>query len=254
MSFGRIAVVLEEGARTVDTRRKGNIGFAAVESVLVVVSRHDPGATHGVVNVLAERLILAGLALASTDAKLRIRHVVHPLVDLRRSAILAEGGREDETADGVTVTICSVRVELTTRIALCDVELGKVTASRHLDVTVGLDEMRTSHRTVRDQSGAVAGLGAPGDLFAFRVAHLAVGNWSREDAPIVDGVEEDVLAHRVGRGLAPLRALVRAALSLLPSLGQIVQRKISVRCVAARHIGVPGVVSGRADDLGVGIV
>lgn len=74
-----------------------SVSLAALEHAGVVVRGHVPRASHNVVDVLAQRGG-ARAVLAGPEAKLGVGHEVCPLVHLGQ---LAEGTREDQTADGV---------------------------------------------------------------------------------------------------------------------------------------------------------
>lgn len=68
-----------------------------LEHARVVVPWHVPHAAQGIVDVLAKRGGI-GAVLAATDAELGSGHKVRPFVQLLE---LAEGAREDESANGV---------------------------------------------------------------------------------------------------------------------------------------------------------
>ena len=61
------------------------------------------------------------------------------------------------TTDGVAITGCTVRVELTTLVALGDVELGEVTCTLNLPVQGSLDKVGRGDGTVGNDTGIVTG-------------------------------------------------------------------------------------------------
>ena len=141
---------------------------------------------------------------------------------------------EHESADGIAVTVCAVRVELTSLIAPRDVHASKVTNTRHLNIVWRLHEMHTVQRAVRDCARSSARLGAPCDLFAFGVANSAQRGRSPE-AEVVYVVYPGGLAHG-GLGGASTAA-VCARLAILRfgrKLGVEVARIPDLVCVAVR--------------------
>ena len=62
-----------------------------------------------------------------------------------------------------------MRVELTTVVALLDVDLGLVNKADDLNVGGGAHELDTGEGTLGNEAGATASLGAPGDLLTLRV-------------------------------------------------------------------------------------
>ena len=55
--------------------------------------------------------------------------------------VLARDVRGDVSTDGVSDVLGSVRVELTTRVTVGDVDLGSVPKTVDLDIGIGLDEL-----------------------------------------------------------------------------------------------------------------
>lgn len=92
---------------------------------------------------------------------------------------------------GRTVSVRAVRVELAALVAGGDVDLREVADAGDLDVVGGLDEVGAGEGAVGGDAGAVAGLDAPGDLDALRVANDRVGAWlgRGKDAEVVYGVD-----------------------------------------------------------------
>jgi len=112
-------VALVESGATIDTHRLPRIPQAVLECTSGVVTGHVPVATHDVVNVIAKGGALRGF-LASTDAELGGGHEVRPLMQLLQLAIV-EDARKDQATDGITVSSCTVRIELATCITGGDI-------------------------------------------------------------------------------------------------------------------------------------
>lgn len=60
-----------------------------------------------------------------------------------------------------------MRIQLATGISVRNVQGGEITDTCDLYVVRGLNEMRASYGTIRDQTRPIARLDAPGDLDAF---------------------------------------------------------------------------------------
>jgi hypothetical protein len=118
---------------------------------------------------------------ARTNTELVVADELHPLGDVEIRAGHVGG---DVTTDGVTIAVGTVGVELTTHVAIGDVDLGEVTIAHDLDVHVGLEEGDTGEGTVRDDTSIVTGLGAPSDLDGLGVGNVLEGRGS-EDAEVL---------------------------------------------------------------------
>ena len=90
-----------------------------------------------------------------------------------------------------TVAVCTVRVQFASLVLVRDVDQGEVPDARHLDIVRCLDEMCTTDGTIGNETRAVAGLDAPGDLNLLGVAddRIGTGLWGAKDAPVVYGVD-----------------------------------------------------------------
>ena len=66
--------------------------------------------------------------------------------------VLSRDVRGDVPADGVSDVFGTVRVELTTGVAVRDVDPGSVPETVDLDVSVGLDELRQRKGEGKDQT------------------------------------------------------------------------------------------------------
>jgi hypothetical protein len=67
--------------------------------------------------------------------------------------VLSRDVRGDVPADGVSDVFGTVRVKLTTGVAVRDVDPGSVPETVDLDVSVGLDELRQRKGEGKDQTG-----------------------------------------------------------------------------------------------------
>lgn len=89
-----------------------------------------------------------GTGNANTEAHLVGRDVVHPL--LVKDVSLAVGNVGGDIAtDGVAHVGRAVRVEFSTQVTWCHVDLGKVTERHDLDIEWRLDKVHGSERSVR---------------------------------------------------------------------------------------------------------
>lgn len=74
----------------------------------------------------------------NSEAELVERYEAHPLLV---EDILSRDVRSDIASDRVSNVLGSVRVELTTRVTVGDVDLGSVPKTVDLDIGIGLDEL-----------------------------------------------------------------------------------------------------------------
>lgn len=115
--------------------------------------------------------------LAHPNAKLLCANERAPFVGLDSRA--SKSGREDDTTDGVSVTICSVGIELSSCIASRNVDLGQVSNTGNLDKVRGLNEMDSGQGAIRDETGPVTSLSAPCDLKSLCLADGRVSSGLR---------------------------------------------------------------------------
>jgi len=148
-------------------------GFAVTRfETGVVVGGHVPIAAHDIVDMLAVDISIC--ALAASDAKFSGRHEVSPLVNLTTRA---EDVRVDQSTNGVTVSIGTVVIHLSTIITSYDVDLGEVALTGNLNVVGSLDEVDTSEGSRRHDARSVTRLGAIRDSNTFRVSNSIDGRW-----------------------------------------------------------------------------
>jgi len=107
-----------EGGGPVDTHGLATIPLAVLKHARIVVGWHVPLTTHLVVDVLAERRRLRA-RLARAEAEHRIGDKVRPFEDLLQ---WSEGSGEYEAPNGVSVSVSSVRVELSPSISHGDIK------------------------------------------------------------------------------------------------------------------------------------
>ena len=114
----------------------------------------------------------------------------------------------------------AVRVELSSLVSCCNVDLRELALARELDVVGRGNPVQTGERPSRNRSGPVAVFLAPGHLVLLAVAdRVASLGWGPE-AEVVERVDVHNLALGVLRVLGP--ALGRAKLARLSSVGQVV--------------------------------
>jgi hypothetical protein len=201
---------VEEQARSqtygVVTGSGTDIGLARSERVVVVHvdAGHDESTTHDVELVLAHDRSRNSSDLGRTDPHTELveRDERHPLFV---EHVLSRDVRGDVPADRVSDVFGTVRVKLTTGVAVRDVDPGSVPETVDLDVSVGLDEVSRVDGSIRNQPGSVPRLGAVGDDDGLDVPddRIWAGLGGSEDAKVVDAVQ----GQKTGvRGLVDLGA------------------------------------------------
>jgi len=185
---GAYALIPSRGS--VDTHGEIIVTEAGLEDTSVVVTWHVPAATHFIVDVLAIACSIG--SSASAEAKLRVRHVIRPLVVLQA---IAKRISIHKPSNRVPIPVCSMRVELPSIVSLRDVELRQVADASDLHVVRCLHEVYASQRVVRDDACAVARLQAPGDLFTLGITNAARRR-RRPEAEVVNVVDPRGLARR----------------------------------------------------------
>jgi len=214
VSGGSRLDTLVPGRGTVDTHRFADITVTRLEDAFVIVSRHVPGATHHVVDMLA---IGAGFrADACADAELIRAHEVGPLMELLSGA---KDVAVNETTDGVAVTVGAMVVELASLVARGDVNLGEVTLAGDLDVLGRLDKVDAVEGARRYHAGAVDVLGAVGDHLSLSVTDC-LDNGRTPQAEVINGVEPEGLA--IGAGRRAGTTVVVTSLTDLRLVGEVV--------------------------------
>jgi len=156
---------LEEGGGAVYTHRKVVVSQAGFVRSGVVVGGHVPVASQQIVDVVA--LPSSVLPDTRTEAKFGIRDERSPFVVLE---VIPERVSKHQSTNGVTVTIRTMRIEFTTRIALGDVNLRKVSLTSDLNVIRRLDEMHALQRPIRDRPRSPTRFSAPRDFLPFGIA------------------------------------------------------------------------------------
>jgi len=233
---------LEERGSAVYAHREVIVSFAGFKGAGVVISGHVPLASEDVVDVLA----VAGSigASACAEAELGGGHKIGPLVIL---LVSTERVSEDQSSNGVTVTVSTVRIEFTALVALGNVHRSEVTNTSNLDVINGFDEMHAFKRAIGDRARSAAGLGAPRDLVLLGVADsVSSGARRSPEAEIVIIVDPGGLA--LGRLRRGGTALVRTGLSLLGGRGEVVDVITDVPYL----VGVPAATGPDLNAVSVG--
>jgi len=245
---------LIESRRSVDTHGEVIITFAGFVRPGIVVGGHVPVAAQQIVDMIA---VFGSIrANASTEAEFGIGDERGPFVVLK---VGAECVSVHQTTNGVAISICSVRVELTSSIAFAYVDLGEITNAGDLHVIGGLYKVDTLEGAIGNCTSAPAGFSAPSNFFTFRVADGTNTRGSPE-TEIIDVVDPGSLTIRalagcgaavVGTGLAILRLVGRicSRVSDIPDLVRVATRAlpnlqdIAISCGAAREIGAFAVIS-----------
>lgn len=99
-----------------------------------------------------------------------------PLNDLGKLGLVrAKGVRVDETTERVSTLVSTVGVHLSSTIIRGHVDLGLVNVTNNLDIVGSLHKLDTSKGAGGNQASAAAGLGAPCNSLALRVANNRIG-------------------------------------------------------------------------------
>lgn len=169
----RHRITLSERRATVDALQLADVAIARFEHPRIVVCWDVPTATHDVVDVLA--LGSRSLTPARTQAELVVRHEVGPLGYEPGLAVAGRvGGGVDDSADRVAEIVGSVRVELSTVVALGDQDGCEISHAGHLNVVAGAYKVGSLDRSVRDQTGSVAIGGTVGNTRTFLLTNRTV--------------------------------------------------------------------------------
>lgn len=202
----------------IDTGGSLEICVTNFEKATWSVAGHVVRAAHTVVNVLAVGALVTcgGGRVTNRDAEGVATHEVGPVNDLLVTVIVAtvagEGVGVHQTTKGVPTQVSAVRVELSSVVISSHVDLDLVEVTSDLDVSAGLQELDTLESTLGDETSAVAGLGAPGNLLLLRVTNGGVGQRRSPKTEIVDVVDHGSLAHGIlvfGGGVADVVADLR---------------------------------------------
>jgi len=153
---------------SIDAREVLVVTEAAQKDAILVGSWGIVLAANTIIDVLAVGGSVRTSRVASLQTENISTHEVVPLDSLGPGAVGKCLG-EDETAEGVTAFISTVGVHFTSRVIGGVVDLGLVDETSYLDVVLGLHELNTSQGTLGDDTGAVVGLGAPGDRLIGRI-------------------------------------------------------------------------------------
>ncbi len=78
-----------------------------------------------------------------------------------------------------TVSVCTMRIQLSSLVPARNVDQGEVAYTCHLDIVRGLDEVRSGDGSVRHQARAIPRLDTPRDLNPLRVTNNRVRTWLR---------------------------------------------------------------------------
>lgn len=167
----------------------GIVTVALLEDARRVVTGHVETASEHVVRVATERSGAVAWE-ASAEAKVGSRHEVHPFGRLDVVGV-------HHSAHGVSGSLGTVRVQLSSLVAGSNADLCKVSVARHLNVVGRLDEVCAGDRSLRNEPRAVARFGAVGYDAGLEISNAtSVGR--RVDAEVGDGVDVDHSRHGVG--------------------------------------------------------
>ena len=109
--------------------------------------------------------------IAGLEAERVTTHEVVPLDHLLIIIAVASrpSGGVEETTKGVTTEVGAMGVKLSSKVIGGKVDEGLIDETDDLDVVGGLHVLNTPEGTGGDETGPVAGLGAPGDFLVLRL-------------------------------------------------------------------------------------
>ena len=145
--------------------------FTGLESTVLSVIGGIVGASNTVVDMLAVVSSVGTGRVADLEAENASTHEVVPLNDLFIAAIVTVRPTVgvDETAEGVTAEIGAMRVELSSKVIILEVDEVLSDETDDLEVVRGPHKLNTLEGISGDETSAVTGLGAPGDFLPFRL-------------------------------------------------------------------------------------
>jgi hypothetical protein len=156
------------------------------------------GTTNSIEDVLAEICSMCASRVTSLETESMATHEVMPFNDLLEVVgVTAESIGIEETTERVTTEISTMRVEFTSCVRILQVNLGLINEADNLNVVGSPHELNALEGASREDTGAVTGLGAPGNL---KLLGFSNGSQSSRRSPkteVLDGVQVGCLAEGV---------------------------------------------------------
>jgi len=212
-----LSVRLDNASRIgIDSREVLVVTIAAQENTVNVGGGGIVLAANAIENVLAVVCSIWLGGIASLEAEGSSTHKVVPFDGLNK--VTGPGVGEEKGAERVTTLIGTVGVEFSSGISWVDVDKLLIDKASDLNVIRSLHELNTSDRTLRDDTGTVAWLCAPSDVFTFGVADEGVGFAGTPEAEIINAVDDSGLAQRVwalGSAIAQIVTSLGTALTVV---------------------------------------
>lgn len=147
-------------------------------------------------------------------------HEVVPFDNLLECFVVSsvgwEGVGEDETSEGISSLISTMRVHLASTIIRLDVNKRLVNMPNDLNICRGLHKLNTGKRAGRDDPRPTPWFGTPGDSLAFSVPNNSIWFGWAPEAKVIDRVNHGGLAFRgraLGGGVAAIIPLLRSTVS-----------------------------------------
>lgn len=153
--------------------------------------------------------------------------------DEGRPLVLLNTVRVNETTDGVTVAIRTMRIQFTSLIAGCDVHRGEVSCTGDLRIVRCDEVVGAVNGAVGNRTRAVTGSGAPRYFNALRVTDRLSGSRRSPETEVVDIVDIGSLASRgltVGRTAIIVTRLTWLRLVRLRVDGETSERRNNEGC------------------------
>lgn len=146
-----------EGGSSINSHWLSTVRVAAVEPD-VVIARHIPFAAHYIVSMLAESWRVGTLGVTNPETELVESHKVSPFEDLFE---LSKGGRKDDAANRVSVSVSTVGIQFATLVTVRDVQHGQLSGASDLNVVGGNHPVSASDRAIWNKSCTGATLDTP---------------------------------------------------------------------------------------------
>jgi len=181
-------LTLIECGSAVDTHWEVIVAGAGFVSSGIVVGGHIPIAPQKIINMLTVPSSIS--SDTSSKAEFGIGDERSPFVVLE---VCAEGISVDEAADRIPIPISPMRIQLTPRIPLRNINLRKIAHTSNLHIIHRLHEMNTLQRPIRHRPRSPPTLRTPRNFLTFRISDSPNGRRSPE-TEVVDVVYPCCLA------------------------------------------------------------
>lgn len=141
---------------------------------------------------------LGSCCVAGLQAEDVASHEVVPFDDLLECVVISAVGWEgigvEESSEGISSLISTMRVHLASSVIRLDVNKGLVNPAHDLNIRRGLHELNTGERSGRDDACPPPRLGAPRHSLALCISNNSIRLRRAPDTKVVDRVDDCCLA------------------------------------------------------------